>query len=53
MNGHVFAKRNLAVFLMSGKFSMLQVVRGGWLFVSALTSAVSLVFLDRLNDRLR
>jgi TPR repeat protein len=51
--GHVFAKRNLAIILMTEKFNIVNLIRGAWLFAVSLLNVVTLVATDRLSDRLR
>jgi TPR repeat protein len=51
--GHVFAKRNLAMLLIKGRFGLLQVPRGLWLLLSGFKNAVTTLCADPHSDRLR
>jgi len=51
--GHVFAKRNLAILLMTGRYGASQFVRGLTLFVTGIKHLLAVVVSDRYDERLR
>jgi uncharacterized protein len=51
--GYVFAKRDLAVLLMNGKFGALAKIRGVWLFLVALKDVIVVIFTDPTRELLR
>lgn len=52
-SGNVFAKRNLGVLLMRAGLNPFQILRGFWLFISAMKDAINIAASNRLDDRLR
>jgi TPR repeat protein len=51
--GHVFAKRNLGVLLIKGRFGIWQIPRGILLVLSGIKDVLVLVPRDRKSERLR
>lgn len=51
--GYVFAKRDLALLLMRGKFGDLARIRGAWLFLVAIKDVFVVVFTDPSREHLR
>lgn len=51
--GYVFAKRDLALFLIKGRFGMAQRIRGMWLWLAAVKGLVTVSLTDPTRERLR
>jgi len=51
--GHVFAKRNLAILLMRGKFGLSKILPGVALFLLSLKEGFAVSYSDEFSDRLR
>lgn len=51
--GYVFAKRDLAIFLIQGQFGIAQRIRGVWLWFAALKGLVTVSLTDPTLERLR
>jgi uncharacterized protein len=51
--GYVFAKRDLALLLLRGKFGNLARIRGGWLFLVAIKDVFVVIFTDPSREHLR
>ena len=52
-HGHVFAKRNLGVLLIKGRFGLRQIPRGLLLWLSGIKDVLVLVPRDHKSERLR
>jgi TPR repeat protein len=51
--GYVFAKRDLALLLLSGQFGVLAALRGAWLFMVSMKDLIVEIFTDPTRERLR
>jgi len=51
--GHVFAKRKIASAMLRGRFGLLAVPLGAWMFVTGLWGAVRTGLSDPLSDKVR
>jgi hypothetical protein len=50
--GHVYAKRDLSRFLMSGRYGIPNIIRGLLLWLSCVTDIVTLVWTENEGDKL-
>ncbi len=51
--GHVFAKRKLAPAMLKGKFGILGIPLGVWMFITAFSVALHAGLTDPTSDKLR
>jgi uncharacterized protein len=51
--GYVFAKRDLAIFLIQGRFGLAQRIRGVWLWLASVKGLVTVFLTDPTLEKLR